>query len=97
MAGIKCLTLDCANASIAGQFPKIQCAEKSQTISMSRPDSPMTVLSMRLHDAELDRDYFKGAARAMSYVMLVDSGIEKPTEEQVLEFIEKVGGRRDIW
>jgi hypothetical protein len=29
--------------------------------------------------------------------MLVDSGIEKPTEEHVLEFIEKVGGRRDIW
>ena len=57
----------------------------------------MTALSMRLHDAELDRDYFKGAARAMSYVMLVDSGIEKPTEQQVLEFIEKVGGRRDIW
>jgi hypothetical protein len=52
---------------------------------------------MRLHDAELDRDYFKSAARAMAYVMLVDSGIEKPTEEHVLEFIEKVGGRRDIW
>ena len=89
--------LDFANASIAGQFQEIQCVEKSQTISMSRPDSPMTVLSMRLHDAELDRDYFKGAAKAMSYVMLVDSGIEKPTEQQVLEFIEKVGGRRDIW
>jgi hypothetical protein len=79
-----------------GQFPKTQCAEKSQTISMSRPDSPMTVLSMRLHDAEIDRDYYRGAARAMAYVILVDSGMEKPTEEQVLEFIEKVGGRRDI-
>lgn len=32
----------------------------------------------------------------MAYVILVDSGMEKPTEEQVLEFIEKVGGRRDI-
>lgn len=88
---------DFVNAYIVGQFRKIPCAEKSQTISMSRPDSPMTALSMRLHDAELDRDYYKGAARAMSYVMLVDSGIEKPTEQQVLEFIEKVGGRRDIW
>lgn len=83
--------------SIVDQYQKIPCAEKSQTISMSRPESPMTVLSIRLHDAELDRDYFKGAARAMAYVMLVDSGIEKPTEEHVLEFIEKVGGRRDIW
>lgn len=64
---------------------------------MSRPESPMTVLSIRLHDAELDRDYFKGAARAMAHVMLVDSGIKKPTEEQVLQFIEKVGGRRDFW
>lgn len=82
---------------IAAQFQGTPCAGKSQTTSMSRPDSPMTALSMRLHDAELDRDYFKGAARAMSYVMLVDSGIEKPTEQQVLEFIEKVGGRRDIW
>lgn len=56
----------------------------------------MTVLSMRLHDAEIDRDYYKGAASAMAYVILVDSGMEKPTKEQVLEFIEKVGGRRDI-
>lgn len=85
------------NAYIVARFVETPCVEKSQTISMSRPDSPMTVLSMRLHDAELDRDYFKGAARAMAYVMLVDSGIEKPTEENVLEFIEKVGGRRDIW
>jgi hypothetical protein len=51
---------------------------------------------MRLHDAEIDRDYYKGAASAMAYVILVDSGLEKPTKEQVLEFIEKVGGRRDI-
>jgi hypothetical protein len=63
---------------------------------MTEPDHAYAQLSMRLYDAELDRDYFMGAARAMSYIILVDSGIEKPTERQVLEFIEKVGGRRDI-
>lgn len=48
-------------------------------------------------DALEERDYFKNLADSLAYATLVNLGIKEPTKQEIKDYMDKVGGKKDLW
>ena len=44
-----------------------------------------------------ERDYYKNVSWILSWQVLELLGIKEPSDEKIQDYLDKIGGRKDLW